>query len=124
MMTNYRRGADFERKVLKHLQLKDYYAIRSAGSHQAVDIVAIGRGGISPTILFVQCKTGGAISAGDWNELYTTATRYRAKPLLAQVGKRGEGPLFHEILSPKLPGGGGLYRKRVTNGGESEIFVP
>jgi Holliday junction resolvase len=120
MNSNKSQGSAFERAVLKHLQLKGYYACRSAGSHQIVDILAIGRGGVSPSILFIQCKRGGALSPAEWNELFTTAQRYRARPLLAQAGKRGKGPSFFELTTPKVPKSD-LPR---AYDGEKEIYVP
>ena len=39
-MTNYSRGAAFERRIKKDLEKRGYYAIRSAGSHGLIDIAA------------------------------------------------------------------------------------
>jgi Holliday junction resolvase len=124
MNDNKRRGSDFERQVMKALQARGYYVMRSAGSHEIVDIVAIGsprRFGAITCVLFIQCKRGGAISPADWNELFSTASSYRARPLIVQVGQRGKGPLFSEILCPKIKP---LDSRRYTEGGEKEIFVP
>lgn len=37
---NYKRGADFERRVRDHLRSMGYYAERTAGSHGKADVVA------------------------------------------------------------------------------------
>lgn len=128
MNQNKKRGSEFERQVLKTLQAKGYYATRSAGSHQIVDIMALGLpepfGGLVPRVLFIQCKRGGAISIDEWNQLFSTAARYRARPLVVEAGKRSKGPVFSEILSPKILGKDERGHRRVTSGGESEIFVP
>jgi len=124
MNSNKSRGSAFERAVLKHLQARGYYAIRSAGSHQIVDILAVR--GFRPTwphettILFIQCKRSGDIPPKEWNDLFSTATRYRAKPLMAETGDRGKGPKFWEILTPKLPST--VHKGRYT--GDADLYVP
>lgn len=40
-MTNYAKGANFERLLGKRLEKQGYFVVRSAGSHSAVDLVAI-----------------------------------------------------------------------------------
>lgn len=40
-MTNYSRGATFERKIKKEYEGDGWYVIRSAGSRGPVDLVAI-----------------------------------------------------------------------------------
>ena len=62
MATAYRRGADFERRVMKRLEeMGVSYCMRTAGSHTPVDIVAFWRYGHEsrqPTAWFIQCKSG------------------------------------------------------------------
>ena len=55
MPSQYRRGADFERALKKHLESKGYFVVRSAGSKGPVDLVAIGTGA---EVIFIQCKIG------------------------------------------------------------------
>lgn len=38
---NYRRGANFERKIANKLRQKGYYVMRSSGSHGIFDLIAI-----------------------------------------------------------------------------------
>ena len=38
---NYRKGADFERKIANKLRAKGYLVIRSAGTKSLVDLVAL-----------------------------------------------------------------------------------
>ncbi len=40
MLTNYRRGADFERRVVKWYESQGMDAVRSAGSHGLSDVTA------------------------------------------------------------------------------------
>jgi hypothetical protein len=57
-MTNYQKGANKEREVKKLLEDKFYTAIRSAGSHGPVDVVAWDKTGI----LLIQVKYNCLIS--------------------------------------------------------------
>ena len=38
-MTNYSKGANFERRVKRYLESCGYYVVRSAGSHGVLDLV-------------------------------------------------------------------------------------
>jgi hypothetical protein len=51
-MTRYEQGSRLEYDVAFMLRDREYYVIRSAGSHGIVDLVAIWEG----TLLFIQCK--------------------------------------------------------------------
>lgn len=51
-MTQYSRGATYERKIKKEYEAMGYYVIRSAGSRGPVDLVAINR----DHFVFIQCK--------------------------------------------------------------------
>ena len=53
-MTNYSRGAIFERKVKKAFEDEGWVVIRSAGSHGQFDLVCISAYG---SIMLLQCKT-------------------------------------------------------------------
>jgi Holliday junction resolvase len=41
-MTNYSKGAGYERKLMKELQEQGYFVVRAAGSHSAADLAAFG----------------------------------------------------------------------------------
>lgn len=75
-MTNYSRGANFERLVQKLLEEQGWFVIRSAGSHGLVDLVAFKQDCITR---FIQCK----ISKGDMTkaakrELAVLAIKHKA----------------------------------------------
>lgn len=59
-MTNYAKGAGYERKLMKLLNDWGYLTVRSAGSHSAVDIVAIG----NAAVIFIQVKSSRRIMGG------------------------------------------------------------
>ena len=54
-MTNYNTGANFERYLKKHFESIGYYCIRSAGSHGAIDLLAIGKNHVHACQLKVNC---------------------------------------------------------------------
>lgn len=64
-MSNYSRGANFERRVQKYLEKAGYFVIRSAGSHSLIDLVAL-KGG---EVQLIQCKTDGALSVAERQQL-------------------------------------------------------
>lgn len=85
-MTNYRRGADFERAVVKDLERLGFDCVRSAGSHRPADIWAE-RG---DTQWKVQCKTDGRLSEVEAEALKSLADRTNSEAWLAfRPGKRG-----------------------------------
>ena len=108
MTSNYRRGADFERKCIKALEAQGaIYVCRSAGSHGPVDLIAYWDweslaprfwGGHHP-YAFVQCKRHGAISKADRWALVELAQQCGAIPVLAKAGPRGT-PVLFERLEP------------------------
>jgi Holliday junction resolvase len=51
-LTNYSRGAAFERKIKKQYEAEGYYVIRSAGSKGPLDLVALKH----DSFVFIQCK--------------------------------------------------------------------
>jgi Holliday junction resolvase len=79
-MTNYSRGADFERKVKADLQANGWFVIRAAGSHGPVDLTAQAPG---PTIAWIQCKRDGKMSLVDRRALQDLAKAFDATPILA-----------------------------------------
>lgn len=98
-MTQYRRGADFERLVRADLVVKELDVIRSAGSKTKVDLVAIGAG----CVFLIQCKLTGVIDKAEWDALVEIAKRGSAKPLLAMKGPRGTPIVYYLLTGPKLP---------------------
>lgn len=73
-MTNYRRGADHERRAKSKLEAAGFFVVRSAGSHSPVDLVAFKE---HTRPLFIQCGLGGK-SKGELAELAVLAGRYDA----------------------------------------------
>lgn len=90
MATNYSRGADFERRVMKLLEDRGYFCVRSAGSHGAVDIVAMRgpvMGGPPGWRLLIQCKRHGVISPADRAQFVELAQSLYCAPVLARMPK-------------------------------------
>jgi Holliday junction resolvase len=79
-MTQYSRGADFERSTWKDLQKHGWFVIRSAGSRGVIDLMAVAPG---PEVLFIQCKRDGRLSIEDRRDLYNLALAFHATPILA-----------------------------------------
>lgn len=75
-MTQYARGATFERQVMKDLARFGWEVFRSAGSHGKADVVAIRPG----RILLIQCKISGEIDRAEWNEVVRMAERLQPNP--------------------------------------------
>lgn len=94
-MTNYSRGADFERAVKADLEGKGWFVVRSAGSHGAVDLVAIGEGGV---IRFIQAKINGKMSWKDREEITELAAEYGAEAIMASRPRRGM--IDYEVIEP------------------------
>lgn len=78
-MTQYSRGADFERKVKKLWEAEGYFVVRSAGSKGPVDLVAFG----ATRPVLIQCKISGRISKAKLIELVELAERVNARPFVA-----------------------------------------
>jgi hypothetical protein len=55
MTNNYRTGANFERYLKKHFESIGHFCIRSAGSHGAVDLMAISYDHVHACQLKVNC---------------------------------------------------------------------
>jgi Holliday junction resolvase len=90
-MTNYSRGANFERAIVKDLEAKGYWCMRSAGSHGPVDVIAIATSllGRPQRRLMVQAKIDGKISKHDRSTLFELASRHHCEPIVADRPKRG-----------------------------------
>lgn len=99
-MTQYQRGANFERLVKKKWEENGYYVIRSAGSHGIADLVAI-KGFtetdywtadpvIVPAIVLIQCKLTGKMSKEDETKLKDLATELGVKSVMAYKDDDGK----------------------------------
>lgn len=77
-MSNYSRGAKFERRVQDYFEKAGYFVIRSAGSHSLIDLVAL-KGG---EVQLVQCKTDGVISVAERQQLQELARETRCRVYL------------------------------------------
>lgn len=74
-----------EKDAQHELEAAGWMAIRSAGSHGLVDVLAIK----VTVVLLVQCKTNGEMSSADWNVLLHNARNVGALAILASRGKDG-----------------------------------
>jgi len=86
-MSNYARGANFERAVKKDLEGRGYLVMRSAGSHGVTDLVAFGP---KYPVWFIQAKIHGTMSPADRKSLYRNAEQCVAWAVRASRPKRGE----------------------------------
>jgi hypothetical protein len=93
--TPYRYGAQFERRVRADLEKRGYFAVRSAGSHGPIDIVALSQ----DTHLLVQCKINGNLGPAEWNELLGIAISTNTLPVLAS--SPGRGCVYHALITRK-----------------------
>ena len=64
-MTNYQRGYRLELLAKRELIARGYYVVRSAGSHGAVDLVALA----DDHLLLIQVGTRGSKNAADYEKL-------------------------------------------------------
>lgn len=97
MTTNYRRGADFERRVASDLEGYGYVTVRSAGSHSPADIVAMRDG----ETVCVQCKRDGRLDPGEWNDFFDWCGIAGAVPVMAGMGTRVTGIIYRRLTSRK-----------------------
>ena len=84
-MTNkkYIAGANFERRVKKHLESAGWACVRSAGSHSPADLTChFGVFGIC-IVLLVQCQLDKNFSREKKMELVELAKKINAYPLLS-----------------------------------------
>ena len=51
-MSGYSKGANFERRVRKHLEKQGWVVFRSAGSHSPADLIALRTG----EVMLIQCQ--------------------------------------------------------------------
>lgn len=95
---HYDRGADFEREIKKDLIGKGWAAVRSAGSHGDIDVLAYHMG----VALFVSCRKHGVLSPAERRALVRLADGHNAIPLLADKRKRG-------VIAYRRPAQDGKY---------------
>lgn len=98
-MTQYDRGANFERAVKLDMEGMGYVCVRSAGSHSTTDLVCC-RDGLT---VFVQCKYSGRLGWEEWNELVEDCEKGGCIPVMADHPKRGV-TAYHRLLRKKLKG--------------------
>jgi Holliday junction resolvase len=84
-MSQYRRGADFERRVRAALEADGYEVIRSAGSKTPVDLIALKEPWQHrDALVFIQAKrTNGTCPPAERVRLLSLANIARAVPLVA-----------------------------------------
>jgi Holliday junction resolvase len=78
-MTQYAKGARFERRVQKYLEERGWFTIRSAGSHKVADLVCLRGGGV----LLIQCKLNGRISPAEREQLLNLARENKCQAVFA-----------------------------------------
>jgi len=93
MPSQYRKGAKFEIDVRDILLEDDWVAVRSAGSHGIIDVLAIKQ----DVKWFVQCRTRGNLSGDERGELAALAKKHNSTAILAH--KTEEGVVFEEVKS-------------------------
>jgi hypothetical protein len=92
-VTRYERGRQLEYRVRDALLEANFFVVRSAGSKGCVDLVALPRVDASRywaprSTLLVQCKIGGVLPPGEWNDLVREAYSVRAVPVMARWSPR------------------------------------
>lgn len=81
----YRLGRAFEYAIRDRLREAGYFVMRSPASRSPIDLMAVAPG----VVLMVQCKRGGALPVGEWNDLYDLASSCDAWPIMAErIGAR------------------------------------
>lgn len=99
-MTQYNRGANFERAVKLDMERLGYVCIRSAASHGKADLVCCKAG---QQTVFIQCKYSGGLGWQEWNEFFDTCEKGGCVPIMADHPKRGV-TAYHRLLRKKLKG--------------------
>jgi Holliday junction resolvase len=86
-MTRYSRGADFERKVKKHLERHGWSVTRAAGSRGPWDLDAKAPG---PVCAYIQCKRDAKLSKQDRSKLILHCLAFDIVPIMAYKDADGE----------------------------------
>jgi Holliday junction resolvase len=105
MSSGYVKGTKFENEVKDILIADDWEAVRAAGSHGIVEIMAVKYG----VIWFIQCRLRGNITEDERLDLIARATKHKAVPILAHKvrlsksvsGKKRTSVVFEEIKPTK-----------------------
>lgn len=100
MVTQYQRGADFERRVQKDMASHGYLAHRTPGSKTPVDVYSFKHG---DEWVFIQCKTGGSLGPEEWNKFLDFCELWDATPIMAEKAKRG---IKYHLLTGRKDGTG------------------
>lgn len=82
-MNKYRKGYNFERRIVKHLIAEGYDCARTAGSHGAADIWAARAG----EFIFIQAQTDPYFPPAKIEALREMAQRHNAQARLAYTDK-------------------------------------
>jgi hypothetical protein len=87
------------------LEKRGYYVVRSAGSHSAIDIVALAQ----QVTLGVQAKMDGRVDPEEWDALWDlVAAQMLDQALIASVGPKRGQIVYGRITGPKGIGHRGL----------------
>lgn len=93
-MTNYSKGANFERRLIKHLRAQGCRAHRTAGSHTPIDVMA----GIDGRSWGFQCQLEKYFPPAKIEALKDEAQQYGATPVLCwREGKKVEFEYVEKI---------------------------
>ena len=79
-MSEYRRGADFERKVVNDYKARNWYASRTPGSKSPIDIIAFRDGEVH----IIQCKLTGRITNAAKEQLRCMAAENKFRAFIAR----------------------------------------
>lgn len=96
MPGQYAKGAKFEREITDILLEDNWLAVRSAGSHGIVDVLAVKHG----TIWFIQCRTNANLTEDEAKELLIIAKEHKGTAILASKLK---GQYLFEEVKLKKP---------------------
>ncbi|GAI88058.1 unnamed protein product [marine sediment metagenome] len=83
MSSNYGKGARFELDVRDILLEDGWVAVRAAGSHGIIDVLAVKVN----EKWFIQCRTRGNLSGDERKELVALTKKHNAVPILAYKAK-------------------------------------
>jgi Holliday junction resolvase len=117
---HYAKGTRFEHEVMDDLHDNHGFAcMRAAGSKGStkIDVVAFKPG---YPLLFIQAKSGPAVSKEEWDRLYEVAGWYpgAAIPVIANKVPGKRKPEYYKIIGPKI-----LYARANTQTWE-RIVIP
>lgn len=105
MPGGYKKGARLEIDVRDILLEDNWVAVRSAGSHGIIDVLAVKQ----DEKWFIQCRTSGNLSGDERAELVALAKKHNATPILAYEAfldvtldeklkiKKKKGVIFEEV---------------------------